>query len=589
MSINWQEWNEETLAKAKAENKPIFLTVGYFSCYWCHVMDKCVYQDDAVSEVINQHFVPIYVDRDKRPDINEIYQRARKLITKQSGWPNHLFLTPEGEAFLACGVMLPSQGRNIGELAQEVANRWQSSEAQLREAAGHISSIIREELAVEDIEGDGTPDKSVVGVFHDYLSQHYDAVHGNFYTEPKFPHENYLLFLLSEYRHRGDDSSLEMVRESLKKMAAGAINDAVGGGFHRYCTDKEWRVPHFEKMMFNQALLARCYSELYAINGKPYHRDIAQQTLDFVLRELTAPTGAFYAALDAETDGVEGSYYVWQEDELQSLLSSQEAELFRKCYGLADLPVHPGHEPVEGKALHARRHWMELANEKNRSYESLRDDLQPILAKLKTVRDERKSPDRDEKVIAGWNGLMIDSLARASQIFERPDYLKAALKAATHLCETLIEDTILLRIEGTNIHGFLEDYAYFEAALLTLYEITQDEQWLAQARKIHRTTNQVFWDADRGGYFMTDGTEELLVRIHKGHDTGLPAANGVMLHNILRLWEITEDEKWLARARVIMALYDKAMKAMPADYSTMIQAMLYLYTRKTGHELREAS
>ncbi|MDG1286717.1 MAG: thioredoxin domain-containing protein [Rickettsiales bacterium] len=583
--IQWHEWDEASLAKAKAENKPIFLSVGYFACYWCHVMEKRVYSDEAFADVLNNHFIAIKVDRDKRPDVNEIYQRARTLITKQSGWPNHVYLTPEGEPFLACGVMLPEYGRNLTQLSQDVAERWKASEAQLREAAGHIATIIRDELSVEVLEGDGTPDKSVVSIFHDYLSQHYDAEYGSFYTDPKFPHENYLLFLLSEFRHTKDESSLEMVRQSLKKMAAGAMNDAVGGGFHRYCVDKEWRAPHFEKMLYNQALLGRCYAELYVLTNKPYYRDIAQQTMDFVLRELTAPSGAFYSALDAETDGVEGAYYVWTEDELHATLAPEERDFFSKSYGLADLPVYPGHEPVDGKALYARRHLMELANEKNRSYESFRDSLNPILGKLRAARDERKRPDRDEKVIAGWNGLMIDTLARASKIFERDDYLQAALKAATHLCDSLIEDTILLRIEGAEIHGFLEDYAYFEAGLLTLYEITRDEQWLKQARKIHRTTNTVFWDAEKGGYFMTDGVENLLVRIHKGHDTGLPAANGVMLHNILRLWEITGDEKWLGRARVIMAVYEKAMKEMPADYSTMIQAMLYLHTRKTGHEL----
>ena len=376
-----------------------------------------------------------------------------------------------------------------------------------------------------------------------------------------------------------------MAQQSLKKMAAGAMNDAVGGGFHRYCTDKEWRAPHFEKMLYNQALLGRCYTELHVQTGKPYHRDIAQQTIDFVLRELTAPTGAFYSAIDAETNGVEGAYYAWTEEEINSLLSDDERNLLSKCYGLADLPVHPGHEEVQGKAFYARQHLVALANEKNRTYESLRDELDPILAKLKGSRDMRPRPDRDEKVIAGWNGLMIDTLARASVAFERDDYLQAAIKAAAHLCNALIEDTILMRLEGTTIHGFLEDYAYFEAALLSLYEVTKDDKWMAQARILHRTTNQVFWDADKGGYFMTDGLENLLVRIHKGNDTGLPAANGVMLHNIIRLWEITEDEKWLARARVIMAVYEKAMKAMPADYSTMVQAMLYLYKRKTGHEL----
>lgn len=583
--IKWFDWNEETLAKAKEENKPIMLSIGYFACYWCHVMEKRTYGDADLALILNSHFIPIKVDKDERPDIDEIYIRARNLITKNSGWPNHVFLTPDGLPFLACGVMLKEQGRDLAALCKEVSEKWIENEQALRDASGHVATIIRDELSSEILEGDGTPDRSVVGVFHDYLSKHYDIEHGSFYDAPKFPHENYLLFLLSEYRHRGDDSSLEMVRLSLKRMAAGAINDSVGGGFHRYCNDNQWRAPHFEKMLYNQALLGRCYAEVYQLAGREYHKDIAEQTLDFVLRELTAPSGAFYAALDAETDGVEGAHYVWTEEELQSLLTEEEQALFSKCYGLADLPEYPGHPAAPGKALYARRHLVALANEKNRSYESLRDELNPILAKLKASRDRRKRPDRDEKIIAGWNGLMIDTLARASKIFKREDYLQAALKAANHLCETLIERTILLRLEGSDIHGFLEDYAYFEAALLSLYEITHDEKWMTHARTLHRTTNTIFWDSEKGGYFMTDGTENLLVRIHKGHDTGLPAANGVMLHNILRLWEITEDEKWLARARVIMAVYQKEMKTHPVDFSTMIQAMLYLYTRKTGHEL----
>lgn len=583
--IQWHEWTQETLDKAKAANKPLFLSVGYFACYWCHVMEKRTYTDAELAETLNNDFIAIKVDKDERPDIDEIYLRARNLITKKTGWPNHVFLTPDGLPFLACGVMLKEQGRDLVELAKEVSERWQDNEQALGDAAGHVASIIKEELSVEILEGDGTPDRTVATIFHDYLRMNYDAEFGNFYQEPKFPHENYLLFLLSDYRHRQEDTSLEMVTQSLKKMAAGAIYDAVGGGFHRYCTDREWRAPHFEKMLYNQALLGRCYTELHVLTNKPYHRDIAEQTIDFVLRELTAPSGAFYAGLDAETDGVEGAYYAWKEEEITALLEGDERELLSKCYGLADLPDHPGHEAVEGKAIYARQHLVALANEKSRTYESLRDSLNPVLAKLKASRDRRKRPDRDEKIIAGWNGLMIDTLARASQAFERDDYLQAAIKAASYLCDTLIEETILLRLEGSNIHGFLEDYAYFEAALLSLYEVTEDEKWLLHVHTLHRTTNEVFWDADRGGYFMTDGLENLFVRIHKGHDTGLPAANGVMLHNIIRLWEITEDEKWLGRARVIMAVYEKAMKKFPADYSTMIQAMLYLYKRKTGYEL----
>ena len=586
--IQWREWSDDVLAEAKQQNKPIFLSVGYFACYWCHVMEKQSYQDEAFAKIVNASFIPVKVDKDVRPEIDMIYQRARELITRSAGWPNHLFLTPEGLPFFAAGVMLPGKERAPARMVEEVAQRWQQAEPQLREAAAHISAVIAQELSAAVMEGDGTPHKEVAPQFLQYLQNVYDDEAKGFYQEPKFPHENYILFLLAYYRHLKDDSALEMAAHSLKHMAAGALNDAVGGGFHRYCSDREWSVPHFEKMLYTQALMGRCYAELHALTGKPYHADIAMQSFDFVLRELRAPSGVFYAGVDAETSGVEGAYYVWTEEELQAVLEPAETELLSKCYGLADLPHHPGHPPVEGKAIYARQHLMALANEKNRSYENLRDELQPILLKLRAVREARERPDIDMKIIAGWNGLMIDALARASQILQRPDYLEAALKAAEHLCDTMLEETLLLRLEGSKTHGFLEDYAYVEAAFLTLHEITGVEHWLRKAQNLQYSVDGMFWDNEKGGYFMTDGLEGLLVRVHKGHDTGLPAANGVMLHNLLRLWEDTEQEVWLARARMIMGTYERDMKEMPADYSTMIQAMLYLYARRTGAEVKAA-
>ncbi len=577
--IQWHEWNEETLAEAKSANKPIFLKVSYFACYWCHVMEEKTYSDSQLAKILSEKFIAISVDKDERPDIDEVYLHARQLITKQSGWPNHVFLTPDGHPFLACGVMLKEQGRDLVSLCHDVANRWQQAQVPLRQAAAQITEIIHEEFSSEYSTSDGTPDKQVVPKFRAYLDSIYDEPNGGFYGEPKFPHENYILFLLADYRHRQNAESLQMARNSLKKMAAGAMNDAIGGGFHRYCTDKEWRAPHFEKMVYSQALLARCYTELYDADHKEYFRDIAQQTLDFVLRELTAPTGAFYAALDAESNGIEGALYVWQEKELFELLDSHERDLLSKCYGLADLPEHVGHPPVQGKALYARQHLLALAHEKNRSYENLRNSLLPIFTKLKYYRDKREFPQVDTKVIASWNGLMIDSLVRASITFNRPDYLAAAEKAALYLHATLIEDALLMRLKHSTIHGFLEDYAYFESALLSLFEATKQKHWFDKAVNLHQTTDKLFWDNDKGGYFISDGLAPLFVRVHKAYDNGLPSANGVMLQNILRLWEMSEDEKWLGRARVIMAVYEKAMKDLPADFSSMIQAMLYLFKR----------
>lgn len=577
LKVKWRDWSPATLEEAQAQNKPIFLTVGYFACYWCHVMEEKVYEDTVFSDYINEHMIPIYVDKDERPDINEIYMSARQLITKQSGWPNHVFLTPDALPFMAAGVLQPERENNLLSLSKNVMEKWHQAEPQLKEAGKQISAIIYNEMAKGTIESDGTPNRKVAQVFDEYLEQHYDTEFGGFYSEPKFSQENYLLFLLSDFRHRNVDSALEMANSTLKHMAAGAIYDRVGGGFHRYCIDRQWRSPHFEKMLYNQALLSRCYSELSVLTNKPYHRDIATETLDFVIAEMKNEQGLFISAIDAETQGVEGLSYLWEEEQILKLLDKKEAELFAKCYQLEEMPTLPGHPPVEGKVLRARRHLVELANEKNRSYESLKEALKPILAKLKKARDARPQPQKDTKVIAGWNGLMIDSLARASALFDRADYLEIAVKAANTLCESMIEDTLLLRVRNSKIHGFLEDYAYVEAALLSLYKVTNESQWLDLAKKLQLTVDGIFWDGAKGGYFITDGAENLIVRIHKGHDSGLPAASGVMLHNLLRLWEITEDETWLARSRVIMAVYEKDMLEFPADYSTMVQAMLYLY------------
>jgi len=576
--IEWREFGAIALAEAQEVNKPIFLSVGYFSCYWCHVMEDQVYTEAEFAAYVNAHFIPVKVDRDLRPDVNDIYLRARELITKKSGWPNHVFLTPEGAPFMACGVMLPGRSPDLFGVAQQVQQSWQNNEPQLREAAGHITCIIEQELAVAVEDSDGTPDKSVTDDLLAYLKHHYDAQHGGFYGAPKFSHENYLLFLLSDYRRRKDQSAIEMVALSLKKMAAGALHDAVGGGFHRYCSDAQWQTPHFEKMLYNQALMARCYTELYAITGKPYHRDLAESTLDFMLQSLRNSDGLFHAAIDAETNGKEGEYYLWQEAELKDLLTPSEVELFAKCFCLVDVPVHPGHVEVDGKALVARDHLIALANEKSRSYESLRDSLNPILQKLKQHRQKRPAPEHDTKVITGWNGLVIDALAHASKTLERPDYLEAAKQTAEQLwMQGMLEGVVLLRCTGQPIHGFLEDYAYVEAALLSLYEITAEPHWLDRAKRLHRVVDKLFWDARKGGYFMTDGHHKLLVRVHKGHDTGLPSANGVILQSLFRLWEATGQEDWLARARMIMAVYEKDMHTTPADYSTMIQAVLYLY------------
>jgi hypothetical protein len=580
-SIQWHDWSDATFEKAKAENKPIFLSVGYFTCFWCHVMENRVYKNPLLAKTINDHFIPIKVDRDERPDIDEIYMRARLLITKHNGWPNHVFLTPEAEPFLAAGVLLDKEGSSpLHSIASQVFTQWNENETAVRDAARQIAAVVIEEFAQGVEEGESMPDGAAADHFYDYLEQQYDHDAGGFYASPKFPHENYLLFLLSYHRQTNHQHALDMVAQSLKKMAAGSIHDMVGGGFHRYTNDREWQIPHFEKMLYSQALTGRALIELYEQTRLPYHEDIARSTLDFVLRELIAPNGAFYSAIDAETDGVEGAFYVWQEEELQNLLRSEEQEIFARCFGLADLPSQPGHPAPEGAALYARQHLMALANEKRRSYEQLRDSLAPILKRLYTLREERSKPDIDIKIISGWNGLMIDTLARAGHALEEPRYTEAAIRAAeTILQELRIDGGFLARCqkeEETLGHAHLRDYAYMEAGLISLYETTHDSQWRDEAIALNEQVDQLFWDRSGGGYYVTDGTENLIVRIHRGHDEGLPAASGIMLHNLTRLYEITQDDRWLDRAKTIARVYQKRMLEVPEDYATMLQALLRL-------------
>lgn len=582
--IHWQHWDDATLAHAKAENKPIFLSIGYFSCYWCHAMDHQVYSEPALAEVLNRDFIPIKIDKDERPDLDEIYMLARQLVTGHSGWPNHVFLTPEANPFLATGVMMrkAGTGKSLQDMVVEVSKKWGENQPAIIQASQQIAKVLQEELSMTDASSSFVkPDKTVTDNFFKYLQENYDAEHGGFYSSPKFAHENYLLFLLADYRYRKDMGALEMAAQSLKKMAAGGIYDHIGGGFHRYTEDREWNVPHFEKMLTTQALQARCLVELYEISGKAYHKNLTTQTLDFVLRELRDPKGGFYSALDAETDGVEGAYYVWQEHELQKLLNQRQRELFAKCYRLLDIPQQPGHPAVLGGALRARQHLVALANEKNRSYESLHEELVPIFATILEARSQRQRPERDEKIITAWNGLMIETLAEAGRILERADYLQAAKEAAEFIWKELrLDGGFIARFwhaGKASDHGYLEDYAYLESAFISLYESTQDKSWLDKAMALHSKTDELFWDAAKGGYFITDGKENLLVRIHRAHDNGLPSASGEMLHNTLRLYDLTADEQWLGKAHVMIETYQHAMQKTPQDYSTMLQAMLYLY------------
>lgn len=583
--VDWYPWGEEALAKAKAEGKPIFLSIGYSTCYWCHVMERDVFENEAIAAKINPWFVCIKVDREERPEIDEIYMVARQLFTKEGGWPNNLFLTPDLEPFYAVGTMASDEryGKwSFPRLAEALHDKWVNARSEVEQSAHASREAIERVLRAraEEMPEHVTLDRGIADNVLAFFAKAQDAKGGGFYGAPKFPHENFLLFLLEDYRTTGSAEALAMVRNACEAMAIGGIFDHVGGGFHRYAVDADWRVPHFEKMLYNQALLARVFTELFAITGEPYHREIAERTLGYVLTGLTdSATGAFYSGLDAETDAVEGAYYVWSEAELAKLLTSDELKLLNECYGRAPVPSFPGHGKVEGEVLYAIKPLPAIAAGKSMDYAALSGALASVNAKLHKARSARKMPGIDTKIIAAWNGLMIDALAHAGAVFAKPEYTEAAKRAADSLLKHVcLANGRLARVFAHGkpmLHAYLEDYAFLIAGLITVHRASGERHYLDEAVRLFDEADALFLDAAHGSYFFTDGEERMLVRIKQAADAAMPSCSAIMVHNMLDIYDATKDDVWLRKAETKLVNYSGNMLKSPAEFSTMTRALLH--------------
>ncbi|NDF13147.1 MAG: thioredoxin domain-containing protein, partial [Proteobacteria bacterium] len=482
--VDWHPWGPEALALAKRENKPIFLSIGYSTCYWCHVMEREIFANPTMAALMNQHFINIKVDREERPDLDEIYMAARQLLTGEGGWPNNVFLTPNLEPFFAGGTFSADAryGRmSFPELVQSITQGWMHKREDVFTMSATVMERLNEVLTPNE---KGRP--PAIGYDRvSYLIQHWIRMHdkrnGGFYSAPKFPNETNLLFLMDVYRLRKDVEVLGVISRTLDTMAAGGIFDHVGGGFHRYAVDAEWKVPHFEKMLYNQALLSLVYAEAAELTGKSYYEYIARSTLDFVLNEMTSAEGAFYSAFDAENDAVEGAYYVWDELTIRKLLSEGAARIFFETFDLAELPHFPGHKHPEGKVLYAKKPIDIAARERDLAFDEFQTQLDKIMGKLLLVREGREVPMLDTKIIAAWNGMMIHSFAQVGMLLEEPRYITAAQKAAEFILNKMTTRNFTIgRIYNTavQIGGFLEDYAWVVAGLLSVYQATDKKIWL---------------------------------------------------------------------------------------------------------------
>ncbi|MGZ4997274.1 MAG: DUF255 domain-containing protein [Methylobacter sp.] len=575
--VDWYPWGEEAFAKAREENKPILLSIGYSTCYWCHVMEREIFENPEIAKLMNESIVSIKIDREQRPDVDELYMLATQLMTHSGGWPNNVFVTPDLKPFFA-GTYFPPA--DFTSLIEQIGYVWSQDQVALKAQAERLASAIIQIKQQENNAHSSLPGSQLVEMLISHFSDYYDNRLGGFYQAPKFPNEDALLFLLEAYRLTNNNTCLEMARGTLDKMAEGGIHDHVGGGFHRYATDAQWRIPHFEKMLYNQALLGRAYTELYALSNKPDDRAVAEGIFDFTLRQMTHKDGSFYSALDAETDAVEGAYYAWTDAELHDVLDADSCAWLMVHYGLAEIPEIPGHKHEDGRVLYLKQPLSMSAIEKRLSYEEEVKKQQAVMSALRKSRDKRKLPHLDNKVITSWNGLMIDAFARAGQRMRKPEYIKAARRAADSILANLRkQDGTLYRTwrDGkAEIAAYFEDYAFLIQGLVSTYRATKEDRYLQEAKALIAKARELFWDEKHGGYYFTDGSEPLLVRMKNAMDSAIPSGNAVMAQALLDLYEITGDAEWKQQAEALLMAFGQAITENPRAYTHMVHALLRL-------------
>jgi len=571
--VDWYPWGEEAFDKARLEQKPIFLSVGYSTCYWCHVMERESFSNPEIARQINEAFVPVKLDREERPDLDEIYMTATQLLTRSGGWPNSLFLTHDLKPFYA-GTYFPPDDRHgrpgFPRVLAAVREAWQARRESVLAQAEAVTTAMREQLAPPT--APRLPDPAVADATRGLLARRFDAQWGGFGHAPKFPSPSNLDFLLERAR-AGDTQAREMLVLTLDRMARGGIHDQLAGGFHRYSTDAEWLVPHFEKMLYDNACLARLYAEAAPLAPDLGFERVARSTLDFVLRELVGAEGGFLSAIDAETDGHEGAYYSWTREELAQVLGAEAFALHALVYGFDGGPNFEDDRYV----LHLREPLAERARAMAIGVEELLLRLEPGRRALLEARTRRPRPLVDDKVLADWNGLMIEAMACAGRVLGEPRYLDAARRAAEFVLARLTSAdsrTLLHAYRGgaARVTALLDDYAFLIAGLLALRRATGGARWLDQARRLQHELDSRLWDEADGGYFMAAGDARLLFQSKPAYDGAVASGNGVAALNLLGLALETGAASYRERAQRLLQAFGEAIDQLPLAHVTLVRA-----------------
>jgi uncharacterized protein YyaL (SSP411 family) len=570
--VDWHPWDERAFDTAKKAHKPIFLSIGYSTCHWCHVMAHESFEDADIARLMNDAFINIKVDREERPDIDKIYMTVCQMLTGSGGWPLTIIMTPDKKPFYAA-TYIPRETRfgrvGMRELIPHIGEIWKNRYSEVANSADTIVSSLK--TLAEEYKA-GEPDETVLHSAYEQLEGMFDEKHGGFGTAPKFPAPQNLLFLLRYWKRSGNATALRMVQETLDAMRVGGIYDHIGYGFHRYSVDQRWFLPHFEKMLYDQAMLTLAYIEAYQATGTPDYARTAREIMEYVLRDMTAPHGGFYSAEDADSEGAEGKFYVWSQDEIEQALDKEEAALAVDIYNITASGNFSDEETGQRTGHNI------LYRDRQASHTARAS----IRAKLYAAREKRVHPHKDKKILTDWNGMMIAALARAAQVFDDASYAEAAGRAVDFILHSLQrEDGRLLHRFCDNHAGIpahLDDYAFFIWGLIELYEATFDTRYLRTALVLSTDMTDHFWDESKGGFFFTaDDGDTLIIRQKEVFEGAIPSGNSIAMWSLLRLGLMTSNTNYTERASRIGGTFYGSIAQSPAQYTQMLSALDFAF------------
>jgi uncharacterized protein YyaL (SSP411 family) len=579
--VDWYPWGPEAFEKAQAENKPVFLSIGYSTCHWCHVMAHESFEHPEVARLMNEAFISIKVDREERPDIDNVYMNACQVMTGSGGWPLSIILTPNKKPFFAA-TYIPREGRfglvGMMELIPHIRELWATRRVEALSLSDKIATVLQQ--TSQDTPGKEL-NEATLKLTYEQLSERFDKQHAGFSIAPKFPTAHNLLFLLRYWKRYGAPEALDMVEKTLQAMRRGGIYDHIGFGFHRYSTDSQWLVPHFEKMLYDQALLAMAYTEAYQVTGKEAYAKTAQEIFTYILRDMTASEGGFYSAEDADSEGKEGKFYLWTQEEIRRALGNEELDFIARVFNIkkdGNFAEQATGRKSGDNILHLRKAPEELSSDLNLSQQDLQEHLEVIRQKLFAHREKHVHPMKDDKILTDWNGLMIAALAKGAQAFDEPEYAKAACRAADFILGNMSKPDGRIwhryRDGQAGVESNLDDYAFLAWGLIELYEATFNTRYLEAALKL--TDNMVthFWDEDSGGLYLTpDDGERLLVRKKEIYDGAIPSGNSVAMLNLLRLGHMISNTDLEEKAAKIGSAFSGTVKQSPSAHTQLMVSL----------------